>query len=206
MSARSLTTGKTLVINSARGLGAAMTQTLAFAGAPVLRSMLIGLIALATFGEASADVGRSVLLPISAPIPAPHPQDHDRSSVDQESDQKRDRLRQTSQTLIGTTPQPIPPARQNVRVVGWNFLPDPSEEIELVGEAHARAVDAAEAIENAAAKLEQATTTVAGLVIGSNGSTAMKRYLPWRQFDRLSPTRLAEETPSPTAMRSLLRT
>ena len=170
MSARSLTTGKTtLVIGSARGIGAAMTQALAYAGAPVLRCMLIfGLIALATFGEASAEAGRSVLLPISAPIPAPRPQDHDRSSVEQESDQKRDRLRQTSQTLIGTTPQPIPPARQNVRVVGWDFLPDPSEEIELVGEAHARAVDAAEAIENAAAKLEQATETVAALSLGQS--------------------------------------
>ena len=160
MSARSLTTGKTLVIGGARSIGAAMTQTLARTGAPVLRCILIGLIALATFGEAPVAAGQSVLLPTSAPIPTPRPQDHDRSSVEPESDQKQDRLRQTSQTLIGTTPQPT---RQNVRVVGWAFLPDPSEEIELRGEANARVVDATEAIENAAAKMEQATATVAAL-------------------------------------------
>ena len=166
MSAGSLTTGKTLVIGGTRGIGAAITQTRAYAGAPVFRFLIVGLIALATFGEASAEAGRSVLLPVSAPIPASRPQDHDRSSVDQGHDQKRDRLRQTSQTLIGTAPQPMPLARQNVRVVGVAFLPDPTEEIELVGEAHARAVDAAEAIENAAAKLEQATETVAALSLG----------------------------------------
>ncbi|MET0167954.1 MAG: hypothetical protein ABW318_23560 [Vicinamibacterales bacterium] len=163
MSAGSLTTGETLVIGGPRDIGAATTQTRAYAGAPVFRCLIVGLIALASFGEASAEAGRSVLLPISAPIPAPRPQSDDRSSVDQGHDQKQDRLRQTSQTLIGTTPQPIPPARQNVRVVGWAFLPDPSEEIELVGEAHARAVDAAEAGANVAAKLERATETVAAL-------------------------------------------
>jgi hypothetical protein len=168
MSAGSLTAGKALVTGGALGIGAAMTQTRAYAGAPVFRYLLIGLIALATFGEASAAAGRPVLLPISAPIPAPRPQDHDRSSVKQEGNQKRDRLRQTSQTLIGTAPQSIPPARQNVRVVGWAFLPDPSEEIELRGEAQARAVDAAEAIGNAAAKLEQATATVAALSLGQS--------------------------------------
>jgi hypothetical protein len=169
MSSGSPTTGKTIVIGGARGIGAAMTQTWAYAGASVFRCLIVGLIALATFGEASAEAGRSVLLPISAPIPAPRPQGDDRSSVDQGRDQKQDRLRQTSQTLIGTTPQLIPPARQNVRVVGWAFLPDPSEEIELVGEAHARAVDAAEAVANAADKLEQATTeTVAALSLGQS--------------------------------------
>ena len=56
MSARNLTTGKTLVIGGARGIGAAMTQTLAYAGAPVLRCLLIGLIALATFWRS---LGRS---------------------------------------------------------------------------------------------------------------------------------------------------
>jgi hypothetical protein len=163
MRARSLTTGKTLVIGGPRGIGTTITQKQPNAGAPLFRGLLIGLIALAAFGEASAEAGRSVLLPISAPIPAPRPQDNDRSSVEPESDQKRDRLRQTSQTLIGTMPQPIPSARQSVRVVGWAFLPDPSEEIELRGEANARVVDAAEAIQNAAAKMEQATATVAAL-------------------------------------------
>jgi hypothetical protein len=140
-----------------------MTQTWTYAGAPVFRCLIVGLIALATLGAASAEAGRSVLLPISAPIPESRPQDHDRTSVDQESDQKQDRLRQTTQALIGTAPQPIPPARQNVRVVGWAFLPDPCEEIELAGEAHARAVDAAEAVANAAAKLGHANETVAAL-------------------------------------------
>jgi hypothetical protein len=160
MRARSLATGKTPVIGSARGIRAAMTQTLAYAGAPVLGCMLIGLIALTTFGQAPAHAEPSVLLPISAPIPQPRPQDHDGRAVEN-GDLKQDRLRMISQTLIGTEPQSIPPARQNVRVVGWNFLPDPSEKIEVAGEAQARAVDAAEAIENAAAKLKQATTMVA---------------------------------------------
>ena len=168
MSARNLTTGKNLLIGGERSIGAATTQTLTYAGAPALRCLLISLIALVTFVQASAEAGQSVLLPASAPIPAPRPQDHDRSSVDQGRDQKQDRLRQTNQTSIGTTPEPIPAVRQNIRVVGWAFLPDPSEEIELVGEAHARIVDAAEATANAAVKLDQATQTVAALSVGQS--------------------------------------
>jgi hypothetical protein len=151
------------VIGGAYGIRAAMTRTLAYAGASVFLGMLIGLITVASFGATSAAEGPSVLLPTYAPIPAPRPQDHDRSSADQEGHDKQDRLHQTGQPLIGTTPQPIPPARQNIRAVGWAFLPDPSEEIVLVGEADARAEDAAEAISNEAAKLEQATETVAVL-------------------------------------------
>ena len=156
--------GRNLTTRSARGIGAVLT----FVGAPVLRWMLIGLIALATFGDASAAAGRSVLLPTSAPIPTPRPQFDNHAPVEQGSDQKRDRLHQTGMTLISTTPQPLPRTRQNVRIVGEAYLPDPSEDIELVGEADARTVDAAEAIENAAAKSEQATATVAALSLGQS--------------------------------------
>jgi hypothetical protein len=47
--------------------------------------------------------------------------------------------RPISRSTIGITPQPIPPSRQAVRVVGPKFLPDQSDAIELVGEAAARA-------------------------------------------------------------------
>jgi hypothetical protein len=154
--------GRNLKARTARGIGAVLT----IAGAPVLRWTLVGLIALAPFGDASAAASRPVLLPTSAPIPTPRPQVDDRAPVEQGRDQKRDRLRQTDMTSIGTTPQPLPPPRQNVRIVGEAYLPDPSEHIELVGEAHARAVDAAEAIENAAAKSRQATSMVAALSLG----------------------------------------
>src|SRR5262245_45209098 len=157
MRTRSLTTGKT-----------AMTRSLAYAGASVFLGVLIGLNTVTTFGETSAAEGPSVLLPIYAPIPTPRPEDHDLGSAGQESLHKQDRLRQASQPLIGTTPQPIPPARQNVRAVGWAFLPDFSEQTELVGEADARAEDAAEAAANEAAKLEQATETVAALSLGQS--------------------------------------
>jgi hypothetical protein len=156
--------GGNLTARSARGIGAVLT----FAGAPVLRGMLVGLIATATFGDASAAASRSVLLPTSAPIPTPRPQIDNRAPVEQGSDQKRDRLHRTDVTLIGATSQPLPPTRQNVRIVGEAYLPDPSQDIELVGEAHARAVDAAEAVENAAAKSEQETATVAALSLGQS--------------------------------------
>ena len=151
---------RNLTARSARGIGAVLTFVCAW--------IPIGLIALATFGDASAAASRSVLLPTSAPIPTPRPQYDNRAPVEQESDQKRDRLHQTGMTLIGTTPQPLPAARQYARIVGEAYLPDPSEDIELVGEAHARAVDAAEAFENAAAKSGQATGMVAGLSWGQS--------------------------------------
>ena len=156
--------GRNLTARTAPGIGDVVT----FVGAPVLRWMLVGLIALATFGEASAADRRAVLLPASAPIPTPRPQIDDRAPVEQGSDQKRDRLHRTDVTMISTTPQPLPPTRQNVRIVGEAYLPDPSEKIVLLGEAHARAVDAAEAMENAAAKSEHATSTVAALSWGQS--------------------------------------
>jgi len=156
--------GRNLTARTAPGIGNVRT----FVGAPVLRWMLVGLIALATFGEASAADRRPPLLPASAPIPTPRPQIDDRQPVEQGSDQKQDRLHRTEVTMISTTPQPLPPTRRNVRVVGGAYLPDPSERIVLLGEAHARAVDAAEAIENAAAKLDQETATVAALSLGQS--------------------------------------
>lgn len=156
--------GSNLTSRTARGIGA----VLAIAGAPALRWALVGLIALAPLGDASAGTSLPVSLPASAPIPTPRPQIDNRAPVEQGRDQKQDRLRQTDIASIGTTPQPLPPPGQNVRVVGWAYLPDPSDHIELAGEAHARVVDAAEAIENAAAKSNQATATVAALSFGQS--------------------------------------
>ena len=126
--------------------------------------MLIGLIALATFGEVSAHAERSVLLQFPRQSRPAR-----RTMTAAQSNRKATRnADRPAQDQSGHRLEPRTPTRQNVGVVGWAFLPDPSEEIELVGEAHARAVDAAEAIENAAANWSTATETVAALSLGQS--------------------------------------
>jgi hypothetical protein len=166
MSATDVTAPTTLIRGRVQGIGSAIAQTAVHAGAPALRCMLIFLIAQAAFEEALAGTRRSVSLPATAPIPMARPPGQDRASAGQVSDRKLVRQRQVSPTLIGTRPQPIPATRQNVRIVGWAFLPDPSEKIELLGEAKARALDAEEAKKNAVAKSGEAKATVAALSLG----------------------------------------
>lgn len=112
------------------------------------RLFLPGVLAFGIFGASFTQAEE-------VPIPTPRPSyGDDEKIVEIEQVQKQRRLRPS--VIISRTPQVIPPSRQDVRTVGWKFLPDASEEIELAGEAAAHAAQQLK-LENGRARATEIT-------------------------------------------------